>query len=255
MRIERHDPTDILRPFIKSFTIIESETGMVNKILPDTSVVMAFRYKGTTFAAADGQDLPASAVSGLTRSARSIGYSKETAAILVTFREGGASAFSAAPLHELFGLHVSLDHLFHHRKLANVEEQLAEAKDHAQRFSIFERFMLSELKEARTDPLILHAIQNIRAVNGNLRIKDLAKNLSISQDRFEKLFRQAIGASPKQFAKIVRFRSLIGKYSQTNELTNTALLAGYFDQSHFIKEFKSFTGQTPRDFFSSPSIR
>lgn len=234
---------------------MESEDGMVNRILPDTSIVMAVRYKGATFAGADAEALlPASAVSGLTKAARSLRYAMQTATLLITFQEGGATAFSRNSLSEFFGLHVSLDNLLNRQKLAGVEEQLAEAKSNLRKFSIVERFMLSELKEPRSDPLILRAVQLIKATSGNIRIRDLTANLSISQDPFEKRFRRVIGASPKQFAKIIRMRTLIHKYSQTERLVDTALSAGYFDQAHFIRDFKSFTGQTPKDFFKSPSF-
>jgi methylphosphotriester-DNA--protein-cysteine methyltransferase len=113
--------------------------------------------------------------------------------------------------------------------------------------------MLSTLCETRSDPLILRAVQKIKRANGDLRIKDLVTSLSISQDAFEKRFNRAIGASPKQFAKIVRFRNLIKTYPQAKNLTDVALRAGYFDQSHFIKDFTAFTGTTPKDFFSAPS--
>jgi AraC-like DNA-binding protein len=255
MRVERHIPEGLLKPFIKSFTIIESEDGMVNRILPDTSIVVAFRYKGTTFAGAEDKTrLPASAISGLTKSARFIGYSKETAALLVQFRETGAVAFSDEPLHELSGLHVSLDNLLRRQKLQDIEEQLAEAKNNLRRFSIVEHFILSELKEQRSDPLIIAAVQKIKSARGDIRIKDLITSLPISRDPFEKRFRQAIGTSPKQFARIIRLRDLIGKYPQTKNLTEVAFSAGYFDQAHFIRDFKSFTGQTPKDFFKSPSF-
>ena len=54
-KVERHTPNDILKPFIKTFMTIESRNGMVNRILPDTSITMAFRYRGTTYAGIDGQ--------------------------------------------------------------------------------------------------------------------------------------------------------------------------------------------------------
>jgi AraC-like DNA-binding protein len=255
MQIENYIPTDTLKPFIKAFMIIESEDGMVNRVLPDTSIVMAFRYKGMTFAGTDGKTrLPASAVSGLTKSVRFFDYAKETATLLVEFNEGGATAFSDEPLHELFGLHVSLDNLIPRRKLEDIEEQLAEAKNNSQRISIVERFMLAELKEFRSDQLILDAVQKIKFANGDIRIKDLVTDLSVSPDPFEKRFRQTIGTSPKQFAKTVRLRNLISSYSHTHNLTDAALVAGYFDQAHFIRDFKPFTGQTPGDFFKSPSF-
>src|SRR5262245_56829811 len=100
MKIERHIPSDILKPFIKTFMMIESENGMVNKVLPDTSIVMAFRYKGITYSGSDNKSrLPTAAISGLTKSIRFLDYSKETATVVVVFNEGGATAFFNQPLH------------------------------------------------------------------------------------------------------------------------------------------------------------
>ena len=253
MKVEIHTPGNVLRPFIKAFMIIESDEGMVNRILPDTSIIMAFRYKGATHTEIAGKtSLPASAVSGLTKSARLVDYSKETAALLVVFNEGGAPAFSGIPLHELFGLHVSLDNFIRCQKVETVVGQLAEARQNSQKISIVEHFMISELREPRSDQLIHCAVEKIKLANGDIRIKDLAASLSISQDAFEKRFNRTIGASPKQFAKIVRLRNLINVYPQAKSLTDAALRAGYFDQAHFIKDFTAFTGTTPKDYFSAP---
>jgi AraC-like DNA-binding protein len=251
VKFEFYTPSSILRPFVKAFMIIESDDGMVNQLLPDTSIVMAFRYRGTTYAETESRiPLSASAVSGLTKSARSVGYSRETAALLVSLNEGGARSFSRVPLHELFGLHVSLDHLFQRRKVDTVVQQLADARENAQRFSIVEQFLISELRETRLDPLIHCAVEQIKLTNGDIRIKDLITSLSISRDAFEKRFSRTIGTSPKQFAKIVRFRNLVKTYPQAKNLTDAALHAGYFDQAHFIKDFTAFTGTTPKVFFN-----
>ncbi len=254
--VESYLPAEILRPFIKKFMIVESERETVHKLLPDTSIVMGFRYKGRTFTGSGNKpELPAFAVSGLTKSARLLGYAPKTATLLIRFTEGGASAFSDGPLNELFELHVSLDHLISRSNGEDIGEKLAQAKDNLQRFSIIQRFMISMLKakEPSRDPLILDSVQTIKLANGNVRIKNLAASLFISQDQFEKRFRQTIGTSPKQFAKTVRLRSLIGNYPRAQNLADAALKAGYFDQAHFIKDFKSFTGQTPKDYFSSLS--
>jgi AraC-like DNA-binding protein len=61
-----------------------------------------------------------------------------------------------------------------------------------------------------------------------------------------------VGASPKQLASIVRFRHAVRAYRPGLTLTQLAYDAGYFDQSHLIREFRAFTGLTPRDFLRSP---
>lgn len=254
MNIERHLPSDRLRPFVKNFTIIESECGMENRLLADTSIVIAFRFRGMVAATANGaqSNLPTAVISGLQKTPFFVRYSKHTTMLLVIFEEGGAAAFFKEPVHELFGMRLSLDNLVRRDKVSEVEERLAEATNNAARISIVEQFLLSQLKD-HADRLVLNAIQKIKSAGGNLRIKELLSSLPISVDPFEKRFRRLVGASPKQFSAIVRFRNLIMNHSPSESLADTAHTAGYFDQAHFIKDFKSFTGQTPLDFFRSSS--
>ncbi|MEO5563019.1 MAG: helix-turn-helix transcriptional regulator [Chitinophagaceae bacterium] len=254
MTFEKYTPSDILKPFIKTFMIIESDTEVVSRVLPDTSLAMAFRYKGTVSYSKDNlkTDIPVSAITGLRRSARAWEYARETANILVMFNEGGPSVFFKEPLHELFDISLSLDHFIRRDKLNEIETRLTEAKNSLQRISIIEQFMISLMIKKQPDLLIFHAIQKIKSAKGTLRIKDLASSLYISQDPFEKKFRRIVGTSPKQFSNIVRLRNLIDNYSQSNTLTDVAHRAGYFDQAHFIKDFKSFTGETPQVFFADP---
>ena len=252
MKIEHHLPADRLKPFIKNFLIVETQDEMESKVLPDTSIVMSFRFKGAVSSGHEG--LPASGIAGLRKSSRVLGYAKETGNLLVMFKEGGAAAFFNTPMHELFNNNIPLDVLFPPAGLKDVQERLAGAKDHLHRISIIEDFLLSQLKDTTTDLLILHAVQQIKLSNGNIRIKELLSDLPISQDPFEKRFRKVIGTSAKQFSAIIRLRSIIDSYSATTNLTATAYNAGYFDQSHFIKDFRSFTGQSPKDFFKSPAF-
>ena len=83
-------------------------------------------------------------------------------------------------------------------------------------------------------------------------MKELADTLCISQDAFEKRFRKSMGVSPKSFSYIIRMKHIIANGVNKQTLSEIAYDAGYFDQSHFIKDFRLFTGQTPTDFFRSP---
>jgi AraC-like DNA-binding protein len=251
MNRQRYAPADVLKPFIKAFLIIESEEAVESYTLPDTSIVVAFRYKGKAVHTQEGIVLPASGITGVRKSFRVLDYAKHTANLLVVFNEGGAAAFFKEPLHELFDTNLSLHHLLHLSTLNIIEEQLCEAKDNGERIAVMERFLLSELKIQRPDMLIHNAVQQLKAANGMINMKALAKGLYISQDAFEKRFRWLIGTSPKRFATIVRLKNMIDTYPQGGSLTAAAHAAGYFDQAHFIKDFKSFTGKTPQVFFQS----
>jgi methylphosphotriester-DNA--protein-cysteine methyltransferase len=100
------------------------------------------------------------------------------------------------------------------------------------------------------DKLVLAALALIHRSKGNIRIKELTEQLFISQSPLEKRFRQVVGASPKKFASIVRLKNIIQQYDTVNSLTELGYENGFYDQAHFIKEFKAFTGDTPEKFFS-----
>ena len=102
--------------------------------------------------------------------------------------------------------------------------------------------------------MVANAVDYIYSMKGLVKIKDLANMLYISNDSFEKRFRKITGASPKQFSSIVRMKSAISQKQNNQNLTDVALNSGYFDQPHFNKDFKLFTGLTPTDFFKSPSF-
>jgi AraC-like DNA-binding protein len=254
MKVQKFIPSEILRPYVKAFMIIESENGMENRIIPDTSVAMAFRFKGVVSEIKNGTTdiMPAAVITGIRKNSRLIQYASVSSTLIVSFHEAGASAFFKLPLHELFGITVSLDNLIDQQTVLDVEDQLSCAKSHAQRILIIETFLRSMLIEDKTDKLIVHAIHKINQAHGLIRIQDLVAELPISTDAFEKRFRKTVGTSAKQFSSIVRLKFLISQHPNHESLTETALAAGYFDQAHFIKDFKSFTGQTPTDFFKLP---
>jgi len=254
MKVERFQPSAVLLPFVREFLIIESDQDTCSKTIPDTSMIMAFRYAGR-IVRMEGDEiltLPSTALAGLRRSVRQFAYGRHTANLLVVFAPGGINAFSRIPAHELFEQHISAENLFNATDLDETLERLAGAADNKQRIGIIQSFFLQHLAGNKPDALIGNALHLIRQHKGIIRIKDLATSLYISQDAFEKRFRTIVGSTPKQYASIVRLRHLITAYPSYTSLTDASYEAGYFDQSHFIKDFRLFTGQTPKEFFKSP---
>ncbi|MDO6433679.1 helix-turn-helix transcriptional regulator [Flavitalea sp. BT771] len=253
MKVEKFLPAIALQPFVREFIIIESDLATDSSTIPDTSMVMSFRYKGRVqmMEGDEKSNLPATVVSGLRKSSRHFTYEENTSNLLVVFTEGGINAFSRTPAHELFEQHVHSGNLFHSSTLNEILERLAEAANKTDRIKIMQSFLLRHLTNTKADLLIDNALQLIKRQNGIIRVKDLAASLYISQDAFEKRFRTMVGSTPKQYASIVRLRHLINAYPSFHSLTDASYEAGYFDQSHFIKDFRLFTGQTPKDFFRS----
>jgi methylphosphotriester-DNA--protein-cysteine methyltransferase len=255
MKFEQHLPSLNVKPFLKDILFIETEAATRNLILPDTSLVLAIRYKGSVSAIDNGtpSQLPLAVLSGLRISPRHIAYSAAAANLLVRFEPGGAAAFFTEPLQEFFQESVPAADLKGYANMQTIATQLAEMSTNTQRANFIQQFLLTKLKTSAPDPLLRSAIQSIRMAKGALPIKGLAKQLYISQDAFEKRFRRSVGMTAKHFASLVRLRHIVDTYSpeKSHTLTHLAHSAGYFDQAHFIHDFQRFTGQPPRQFFAT----
>lgn len=226
----------------------------VNHIMPDTSLVMVFRFSGqVSFLENNAKNqLPASMISGLRKSGKLVNYAKSSANLMVVFNEAGANAFIKAPLYELYDSSVSLDNIY--KDVPAIEDQLAEAQNNTARIALIEQYLQSKLYPGKPDKLVLAALEKIHAAKGVIKIKELAQSLYISQDAFEKRFRRVVGVSPKQFSNIIRMKSIVSNGFTKETLTEVAFNAGYFDQPHFNKDFKLFTGKTPTDFIKAPPL-
>lgn len=91
------------------------------------------------------------------------------------------------------------------------------------------------------------ACQKIMINNGNLPIKDLCSLANMSKSSLEHHFKQQVGLSPKMFSRVIRFNQ-VNRFLKETAITDWQDLVyryGYFDQSHFIHEFKHFFGYTP----------
>jgi AraC-like DNA-binding protein len=234
--------------------IVEMEEDVVNRIMPDTSVVMVFRLKGqVSFVENNVKSLiPTAIISGIRKSGKFVNYSKDAGNLLVVFNEAGAHAFVKEPLHELSDNSIPLKDIY--KDVAEVEDLLAGAKHNTERISIIEQFLLSKLYPGEPDNLVFAALEKINAAKGIIKMKELALSLYISQDAFEKRFRRIVGLSPKQFSNIIRMKSIVSNGFTKETLTEVAFNAGYFDQPHFNKDFKLFTGKTPTDFIKTPPL-
>ena len=148
----------------------------------------------------------------------------------------------------MFNLSISLEERFDKNSISAVEEKLATASSDNQRIKIVEDFFISQLNVTATDKLVIEAVKLIYQSKGTIRIKELNDRLFISQSPFEKRFRKVVGTSPKKFASIVRFNAVLNNLNNTKSLAQLCYENNFFDQAHFIKDFKQFTGDTPDNF-------
>jgi AraC-like DNA-binding protein len=189
------------------------------------------------------------ALTGVLGAVRRIHTSRGGGLVTIVFREGGAAPFFDLPLNELYGHTLALDDVLPRRELAPVCDALGEARDHAARVAIVERFLLSRRRYRAIDPLVRVAAATLREARGDLRVGDLADRLDIGQDALEKRFRRAVGATPKQMARLHRVAHAVELAKAGASWSSAAFTAGYFDQAHFIGDFRALAGMPPARFF------
>jgi len=250
MRFDKIKPTEQLKPYIKYFVVSENELQNEYKVFPSAGLVIGFQYKGQLATIKDDGEIKLSTagITGITDSYKIFKNSADTGTVLVYFTETGFTHFAANPANELFNLSISLDDIFDKSGVNQVEEKLAFAVTDQERIEIVERFLVSQLKVTTTDKLIYEAVKLINQTNGTIRIQELNNKLCISQSPFEKRFRKVVGTTPKKFSSIVRFNSVLINLHKTRSLSEICYDNNFFDQAHFIKDFKHFTGDTPENF-------
>lgn len=244
-------PCEALQPFVERYAVVRAKNDESYRVLPGTGLVMGFQFSGAVNRYQDGgeQRLNRSGITGLHGAAVTFRSEAGTSSVLVYFREAGATALFELPLHELFEQSLSLEHFMLRSELLLLEERLEEATKDVERVAVVEGFLLKRLKATAPDPFVARALALIHASKGCIRIDQLAERLHSSRSPLERRFRKAVGATAKQYAGIVRMKHVVHAHAPGALLLDTALEAGFYDQAHFIKAFRSFTGETPQEFF------
>lgn len=250
MKFNKHFPAEPLQPYIKYYVVSEQELENEYKVFPSSGLVIGFQYKGSLATVQGNQEtqLNTAGITGITDSFSVFKNAVNTGTILVYFTETGFAHFTAHPANELFNLSISLDHVFDKARINEVEEKLTMVVTDQQRIKIVEQFLLSQLKNVQTDQLVIEAVKLIYQHKGNIRIKELSEKLLISQSPLEKRFRKLVGTTPKKFSTIIRFNTVLNSLHITKSLTDICYEHNFFDQAHFIKDFRQFTGESPERF-------
>jgi AraC-like DNA-binding protein len=132
-----------------------------------------------------------------------------------------------------------------------LEEQIMLAADNTRRVQILSAFLEKKLQYSKEDKGIFSCISHIIHSKENTGIQELAGQYLLSAKQLERRFKTYCGLSPKRFVRITRFQSALEFYSNKyKSLTGIAHECGYYDQSHFIHDFKAFSGYHPKQYFS-----
>ena len=169
--------------------------------------------------------------------------------ITTYFNPLGINAFLENPLNKY--CHKQNSQFIPFSDYQKAMQKILEIDNNTNLLSELEKYWLEKLKEFKHH-FLKKAVQSI-LINPETSISNIAQKNHISHKTLIEQFKKHICKTPTEFRKIVRFRKALK--NNTNSLTELSYLANYFDQAHMIKDFKSLTGYTPRDFFNNLSSK
>lgn len=134
-----------------------------------------------------------------------------------------------------------------------IEKLQENITDTGKMINILENYMLKKFHKNIDDKIkmIDYSIKIIKHYNGSVEISKLADHLGLSKRLLEMRFEKLVGVGPKLFSRIIRVNqaAVLNDSDTIKKFIENSLKLGYFDQSHYIKEFKKFTGMTPKQYF------
>ena len=168
----------------------------------------------------------------------------------VRLRAGGAWPFIGLPLSEFTGRVVELDAILG-REIDRLRDDLGEAFDDEARFDLMESWLLEQMR-ARPQPprAVNYALDVIRRGGDPARIGQIANEVGLSHKHLLREFDRCVGLKPKVFARICSFQRAINwiGHKPSIDWADAAVACGYYDQAHFINEFRALSGLTPGEY-------
>jgi len=165
----------------------------------------------------------------------------------VAFTPGGTAAFLRTPAHETHDALTPLEELCGRQRAAELREQLLERDDPDAQLDVIERMLNAMLQPTAVHPAIAFALTSFDRVPLTTNIGTVTQAIGMSAKGFIERFKAQVGVSPKRYCRIRRFQQAVTWAHRGREIdwTQVALDCGYYDQAHFIHEFRAFAGLTP----------
>ncbi|MDB5249173.1 MAG: AraC family transcriptional regulator [Segetibacter sp.] len=259
-------PCPALQSFIRCYTLREFNTGDEDFIKPlpayhevTISFILAGNFFSSKNSSSDHVAGHRSHLVGLqTETKGAIIFNGDIKFFTILFKPNGFYRLYGIPLNTITDNIYNLADI----SLKGVDEyndRLNEAKNLQELKNLSDKFFVSHLNKSKSkDPYssITSTSSLIFDTNGNVNIKSLASDANMSLRSFEMNFTQQVGIPPKLFSRITRFNYalMIKMKNMSKSWTDICHHCGYYDQMHFIKEFKQFTGNTPLNFYKNTPL-
>lgn len=243
-------PSPVLRPYVVSYWVMRRDKSLAGY---HEEFMHALGGFGIVINLGDSVRLNQQVVTdaifldGANSQSHRMGFEGRVDLLGIRFRVGAAYPFLGIPLVEMVNQTSLLD-LLGAEQILPLYERVTHAATLQEQIAYLEAWLLQRLAHGKTaDRLVWHSLGQIQQQNGLLSMEALAQHLHISQRQLERLYQMQVGVTPKLYARLLRVENARQALKQNTafSLTDLGLQLGFYDQSHFIREFKAIVGMTP----------
>lgn len=252
-----YKPCEALQPYVRYYWVFKSDRLVSTLTFPIGCPQFIFHRKTplyipeletwqSDFTVSGQVNYPAHLCSGM-----------NTEMIVVVFQPYAMSVFLCCPMSLFHNQEVS-GYDFENRKLNELVSQIFECENTDICIRMIEAWLLSLLSDIQ----ISKAKYNMKRITAAIKqlfmapgtsVTELASIACLGKKQFERLFNELVGTNPKEYARITRFQKslkLLQDHQANISQAQLSYQCGYADQSHFIREFKQFSGYTPLSFLN-----
>jgi len=259
MKVSFIPPEQQLCPYVAFIWVFESSFGVPladsRIIVPDGRAKIILPYRNALCAATNHQLLNAKEqqlfLVGIQSHPTTIGSTAtETGTIGIELTPKGLYHLFKLSMHEITNRMVSFEDLFGLWG-ARLQTMVGDVEDLKAKIALLQTALTHLLQQNdKAYSLLDHTLDLIEETHGMMKIRELEAHIGYTRRSLDLLFKEHVGVSPKLLARIMRFQAVYQSWTQQTSPTflRNQWPAYYYDQSHFIKEFKRFTGFTPQKY-------
>src|SRR5436190_5750167 len=255
MRLQNIEPHPLLKGYIEKMWLFESSGKVpvddLKLVVPNGHIKLSVAFRNGIVAEMNGQVFTSKeqniSLTGLVDVPVILDVEEDvaTGTIVVEFNPQGAYRFFNLQLNNIANsIHPLTDILGTVAK--RLEEQISNTQSIEGKVTLLQQFLLNQFMLQQEDSIFEYCVAKITSSKGKITIKELEQKTGYSSRWLNIKFKDKLGVSPKTLSTIIRFNQYYNAVANNNEMDfmQNAFYDYYYDQSHFLKEFKRFTGQS-----------
>lgn len=254
MKYSRFVPNPNLQRLVDCYWIVEGNDMSSQKIIPDGFPELIFHFGDPYNILGNDQTMVRQSLAiaaGQLDNPIVLQPSGKSGVFGIKFKPAGMWKILKCDMHELTNQTYDLYDVAG-KNILELTNRINTCSSYIEMIDVVDNYLLKDIEAISKSDEMDFVIEGIHKNKGQSSISELAATYQMSTRKLERLFQQRIGLTAKMYARLIRFKHVYGIIQQPSVTKSEAsYLAGYFDQAHFNKDFKQFTGESPDAYFSN----